>query len=368
MTGSETASPFRVPAFLHALGGMVHRFPSLWIALARLETASLADAIAAVRIDRPVFVSGLARSGSTLLHETIASSVGFASHRIKDYPMLFTPCWWRQAIRVRVREEARERAHGDGMLVTSESPDALEEMLWMAFFPRSHDPKRSNLLDAGTSHPDFEAFYRNHLRKLLHAENARRYAAKANCHVARLAYLHRLFSDAKFVIPVRNPAGHIVSLMRQHERFRTQERRYPRALAYMRWSGHFEFGLDRRPIHVGDDARTHRVLEAWKRGDEVLGWAVYWAMLHDHLANQLEGNASLRRAAVVVRFEDLCANPRRVLARLAEHCGLEDGERMIDRFAPAIRMPAYYASPLDASQMETIERETSAAAQRWGYA
>ena len=33
-------------------------------------------------------------------------------------------------------------------MITAESPDALEEMLWMAFFPRCHDASVSSLLGA----------------------------------------------------------------------------------------------------------------------------------------------------------------------------------------------------------------------------
>ena len=29
-------------------------------------------------------------------------------------------------------------------MVTTDSPDAIEEMLWLAFFPRCHDPAVSN--------------------------------------------------------------------------------------------------------------------------------------------------------------------------------------------------------------------------------
>jgi hypothetical protein len=245
--GSGKDSPFYVPTFLHFLGGLVHRHRDFWLWLARLESKLLAQELRRVPLKMPIFVCGLARSGSTLLHEIVCSHPGVASHRIKDYPMLFTPYWWRRAAASLRSKAPRERPHRDRMMITIESPDALEEMLWMAFFPRCHDPAASHLLTARESHPAFESFYKAHLRKLLLAERATRYAAKANYHVARLPYLARLFPDAKFLIPVREPASHIASLMRQHEWFSRGQRKHPRALALMQWSGHFEFGLDRRP-------------------------------------------------------------------------------------------------------------------------
>src|SRR5205807_7230543 len=178
----------------------------------------------------------------------------------------------------------RERAHQDGVLVSADSPDALEEMLWMAFFPRCHDPSVCNLLGAGDRHPAFESFYRDHIRKLLLAEGATRYAAKNNYHVARLAHLVRLFPDARLLIPVRAPAAHIASLARQQAWFSAGQRKQRRALAFMQRSGHFEFGLDRRPMNLGDGERVQQIMQAWQASEEVRGLALYWDMVYGYLA------------------------------------------------------------------------------------
>src|SRR5205807_4992496 len=259
----------------------------------------------------------------------------------------------------------RERAHQDGVLVSADSPDALEEMLWMAFFPRCHDPSVCNLLGAGDRHPAFESFYRDHVRKLLLAEGATRYAAKANYHVARLPYLARLFPDARFIIPVRAPASHVESLMRQHRWFSDGQRKHRRALAYMRQSGHFEFGLDRRPMHLGDGERVRRVMEAWAAGDEVRGLAMYWDMVHGYLARLLASDARVRDAALVVRFETLCAAPAETLRAVFAHCALPDAESIVARHAPVIRVPTYYDSNFSPEDLAVIEAETAGTARLW---
>jgi hypothetical protein len=315
----------------------------------------------------PIYVCGLARSGSTLLHEVVASHPGVATHRIKDYPMLLTPYWWRRATANLRPPPPRERLHRDGMMITTDSPDALEEMLWMAFFPCCHDPAVCCLLGATYRHPAFESFYDMHLRKLLLAEGATRYAAKANYHVARLPYLARLFPDARFLIPVRAPAGHIASLLRQHRWFAQGQRHHPRALAYMRRSGHFEFGLDRRPMHLGDGERVRRILAAWAAGDEVRGLALYWDMVYGHLARLLASDAQVRDAALVVRFEALCAAPAETLRAVLAHCALPDAERIVERHAPGIRLPTYYESNFSAEDLAVIRAETAATARLWGY-
>jgi hypothetical protein len=349
------------------MGSWVHRHPQFWLGLGRLESHLLADRLAAISFTRPVFVCGLARSGSTLLHEIVASHPDFASHRVKDYPMVFTPYWWRRAIRHRRATPPRERAHGDRVFITPDSPDALEEMVWMAFFPRCHDPSVSNLLGASVREPAFAAFYRSHLRKLLLAEGAARYVAKANYHVARMPYLLRLFPDARFIIPVRDPVSHIASLIRQQQRFTAGERRHPRALAYMRQSGHYEFGLDRRPMNLGNTTRVKEIERAWSAGEEVRGWALYWASVHEHLAQQVASDDALRSAAIIVPFEEMCAAPAATLGKLFHHCAIPGADSLIERLAPNIRRPDYYTTDLTAEEVATIRQTTAGSASRWGY-
>ena len=103
-------SPFRVPLILHVLGDVVHRHPSFWIRLGRLETGMLLEELRQLAVRMPIYVCGLARSGSTLLHEVIADHPGVATHRSKDFPMVFTPYWWRQATAGLPETAPRERA------------------------------------------------------------------------------------------------------------------------------------------------------------------------------------------------------------------------------------------------------------------
>lgn len=315
----------------------------------------------------PIYVCGLARSGSTLLHEVIASHPQVATHRLKDYPMLFTPYWWRRANAKTRTQQPRERLHHDGVMVTSESPDALEEMLWMAFFPHCHDPKSSNVLRSADHHPQFEDFYDRHIRKLLLAEEASRYAAKANYHVARLPYLLRLYPDARFIIPVRSPASHLASLIRQQRWFSEGQRQHPRALAYMQWSGHFEFGLDRRPIHLGDEEKVQRIVSAWSAGQEVRGLAMYWDMVYRYLATLLKENAPVRNAALVVRYEALHSDPRGTLRAVFTHCSLPEADALVERHASAIRSPTTDESGFSVEDLAVIHQETADTARQWGY-
>jgi len=374
---APSASPsrldtFRVTPWVHHCGRFVARNPRLWLRLGNAETRIRSADIEAISITQPVFVCGLARAGTTILLETLAAHPDLASHRYRDDPFVFTPIFWNLFLSrlPKSRQAPAERAHAAGIAVTAESPEAFEEMIWMAFFRGLHDPAQgaghSAVLDAATNCPAFEAFLRDHIRKLLWVRGRPRYLSKANYDVTRMEYLLKLFPDARFVLPLRAPEAHIASLAKQHRLFCEGERRHPRALQHMRRIGHFEFGLDRRPIDVGDGVMP-AILQAFRDGEEVRGWALYWASLHNWLAGRLADNAALRAAVQVVRFEDLCRRPEDVLRQVFRHCGLPDEDGRIAAAARRIHAPTYYRpdfSPQDRAQIAAL---TGEAAQRFGY-
>ncbi len=360
---------FRVPTWMHLLGGWVQRSPATWIRLGNLETRLVEDAIGDLRVERPVYIAGLARSGTTILLEQLAAHPDVVSHRYVDFPPVLTPYWWNRwlALVPKAEERGQERAHKDGILVTSQSPEAFEEVLWMSFFPDTHNPGRSSVLGRGDSHPAFERFYDEHLRKLLAVRKRQRYVAKGNYNLVRLGYLQRLYPDARFILAIRDPVWHIASLIKQQRLFVAGETAEPRALEHMRRVGHYEFGLDRRPINVGDDAMIDRIAELWRAGHEVEGWAHYWAHIYRHLADTLDADPQLREASLLVRYEDLCVRPREVLQQVFAHSQLDLEPAALEGAATGLHAPTYYRPTFSDDELALIETITRPVAARFGY-
>jgi hypothetical protein len=83
--------------------------------------------------DNNVFVAGLARSGSTILLNALYESNNFASLSYQDMPFVLAPNLWSKINLINEETNLIERAHGDGIKVSSKSPEAFEEVFWMTF-------------------------------------------------------------------------------------------------------------------------------------------------------------------------------------------------------------------------------------------
>lgn len=354
--------PFHVPFWTDTLSAFVTSHPRMMIGLGGLETRAMADDLAGISVERPVYVTGLPRAGSTILLEMLARHPDTATHRYRDFPAIHVPVWWNWFVdrAATPGAQARERTHLDGILVDRDSPEAFEEMLWMVFFPDQHDPNESAVLGPETRNPAFERFYIDHIHKLLRLRRAGRYLAKANYNVTRLQYLLRLFPDARFVVPFRDPVWHVASLMKQHRLFSAAAATRPRVTRHLGRSGHFEFGPGRRPINFGNGDATRLVELLWNNGFEVEGWAEYWAQTYGHLARLLVADAALRNATMLVRYESLCAAPGGVMRAILDHCDLTD--QGIPAHADAVlHEPDYYTPAFTNGERATIRRHAGAA-------
>jgi hypothetical protein len=283
------------------------------------------------------------------------------THRYRDFPFLDVPLLWNWFQDRFARDmPERERAHGDGVKVTSHSPEAFEEVIWQSFFQWTHDPTVVQVLGPETHAPQFEAYLRRHIRKILWLRQGKRYLSKGNYNIARVRYLARLFPDAHFIVPVREPLAQSDSLARQHARFMLMAAKDPRVGPYLEAAGHYEFGPQRRPLvlRVGD---AESIRDGWAEDDE-LGYARQWRTVYQ-LVDDLRREPALAGRMTVVRYEDLCSDPDGTMANLLAITGLEDSDGAVQRAAATITAPAKtHATPTRAitSAVENV-------AMRYGY-
>ncbi|NES69139.1 MAG: hypothetical protein F6K24_29885, partial [Okeania sp. SIO2D1] len=113
------------------------------IALADMEDSMFSKELSSCSIEKSIFITALPRAGTTLLLECFASTPEFATHCYRDMPFVLIPCLWdRFSKSFQKTVDSQERAHGDGMQVTPDSPEALEEVVWKTFWKRHYHKDR----------------------------------------------------------------------------------------------------------------------------------------------------------------------------------------------------------------------------------
>ena len=245
---------------------------------------------------RHVFVSGLARAGTTVLMRRFHATGLYQSLTYRDMPFVLAPNLWRRLSSLsRRKSEYAERAHGDNLLVNTDSPESLDEVYWR-IFTRDEYLKKTHL----TPHdPDQEVIqnYINYVNAILsaHLPHKERYLSKNNNNILRLKTIHQAFPNALILIPFRDPLQHSLSLLRQHRHFSEIQKNSEFTISYMRWLGHHEFGLDHRPFRLGDAGASGYSPEM------IDYWLQMWCRTYEWLEK------SKPDSALFVCYEDLCA-------------------------------------------------------------
>ena len=352
------------------LVALSQRLGALNKVLADLETDFVAERLQSVSIDRPVFLTGLARSGTTILLTLLSQADRVATHRYRDFPFLAVPFlwnWFQDRFADPSARDPQERIHADRIRITPDSPEAFEEPLWQSHFEWLHDPGRVHVLDETVARPDFEDAYCTHLRKILALRDGKRYLSKGNYNVTRIKYLAKLFPDARFIVPIREPVAHVHSLVRQHRRFSRLALEDARVPHYLRAAGHYEFGAQRVPINVRA-AEIGWIEAAWADGDDYRGYARQWAAIYRYVDELRSSQPDLAERITIIRYEDLCGDPRRSLGKLLGATSLVDRSGRAFAAANAVVAPSEERSNgVTAADHRAVWEEVASVAAVYGY-
>ena len=243
--------------------------PAITDASFRLEK-SLSSPGTQFNDEQHVFVTSLARAGTTVLMRQLHSTGDFAALTYRHMPFVLMPGTWQRLTRSHARTSAlQERAHGDGLLVNQDSPESFEEVFWKLFC--RDDYIAADHLKPHTPGTDILQEYRSFVGSVLltDGKGRRRYLSKNNNLILRLPAIKRAFKASCIVVPFRDPLDHAGSLLRQHRQFTEAQRTDPFVARYMVWLGHYEFGLMHPPFlfngqaPMGDPNNIAYWLERW---------------------------------------------------------------------------------------------------------
>ena len=259
-----------------------------------------------------LFVSGLARSGTTILMRRIYETGQFASLTYDDMPLALAPNLWRSLSFGKKNTELKERAHHDGILINNISPEALDEIFWKVFLHDNYIQNDRLLINILPE--DLLEKYDTYIELITHKKphrSGKRYLSKNNNSVLRLDSLLKYFPDSVVVIPFRDPLQHSLSLLTQHLNFTRIQSKDRFTLKYMNWIGHHEFGLNQKPFYLNDEQLFGRMLSCDKT--TINYWLLSWLNYYSYIAENFAGKA------ILFPYEKFCKSPSQMLSQLFEY-------------------------------------------------
>ena len=371
-TPGKAPQRFSVPGpFYWSVRG-VHAAAPLFVVLGNIESQLLGRRLATQRVDRPVYICGLPRAGTTITLQMLSEHPDVVTHKYADFLMPYMPWVWNNVfprIPVDAMRKPVPRIHRDRIEVTRDSAEMGEEILWEHFFPEIHDETTYCVLGGTTSNPAFERFYSEHLRKLALVRGRSRYISKAIMCVVRMQYLRRIFPDARFLLYVRNPIDHVASLIKQDRIWAELERSDPRQIEIIELTGHHEFGTRQVMANVGRPEELREIRRLFDEGAWAVSRARYWAYMYGFVGRQLDEDPELARRVCVVRYEDLCADSLPTIDRILEHAELDPAAFATARetYGKKLSFPDYYRPSFSADELAQIVAATGDVARRFGY-
>ncbi len=311
-----------------ALHQLAFATPRVQIEMADLENKLFSKSINPIKVNNPVFITGLPRAGSTLLLELCIKQGEFATHQYRDMPFVLLPLIWdRISKSFRKKNIQQTRAHGDGMLIDYDSPEAFEEMIWKHFWNGHYQTNHIIPWDK-KNHAEFCFYFNNHMKKIISLKQGH-YISKNNGNIARASWILDQFPKAKIIIPFRNPLQQASSLLRQHMNFLEIHKKDSFAKKYMAAIGHFDFGENCKPINFNnwlDNSANPLTLHFWLQ---------YWLAAYSQLATLSDKRVEF------ICFEHLCAAPQDILEKIANFLELEDPDKLRQQ-SNKIHMPPQY--------------------------
>ena len=346
------------------LAKLIFKYKELWIKFSDFEYNFVKNNIQNKNIINPIYITGLARSGTTIMLEKLSMHKEFAYHSYRDFPMIFTPYFWNKTLifldRFIKDKNYYERSHKDGISINSNSPEAFEEVIWRLFFNGLAN-KDSPILDSGTDNYSFAQFYHKHILKLLHAKSAKRYLTKANYNISRIDYIKKLYPDSKFIIMIRNPVDHINSIIKQDKLFTKKHRNSNKTRDYMHLSGHFEFGLSKKLIKFDQD-KSNKIESLFKKQNFARGWGVYWNIIYQYIYQKYKNDENV----YFCRYETLCKNPESEISNIQKFCQIEENNKLLQLQIENIKINKKQINLTD-SEINDIINETNHTAKLFNY-
>lgn len=245
--------------------------------LFEIEKIFFVKQLADIRNQHHVFITGLPRSGTTILLEFLYQGKEFASLTYRDMPFVLAPNLFCK-ISKKGNIKSQERIHQDGIHFDLNSPEAFDDIFFQTF---TDEEIKDNL----------EIF----ISLVLQRYRKQRYLSKNNNNYKRIKLIHSVFPNALIFITYRDPIQHAYSLLKQHRRFCEIQKKNKFVLKYMNFLGHNEFGLNYKSWHLPEEYNDPFTLNHWLE---------QWHLFYQNIITDITKNKNV----ILISYEKLCNN------------------------------------------------------------
>lgn len=268
-----------------------------------------------------VIISGLARAGTTALTTSLFEKGMFHSLNYSNMPFLLAPKMWEKIYKEKGKQ-AKQRAHGDKVLVRKNSVEALEEYFFKVFTNDTfiHDESLSLHKISDNTYEAYLKYQRNIGSKSTDSV----YLAKNNNLILRYESLRSKNAEFKSIFLFREPINHANSLLRQHLNFIKQQEEDDFVKDYMNWLGHYEFGMNQKVFDFGLE-------DKWSRYDKTSlnYWLAIWVNYYGYLKTM-----DTHHNLILCDYEDFLEKPNTFLPSLYQKLDLSINHEAKTKFLP----------------------------------
>ena len=265
-----------------------------------------------------VFISGLARSGTTALLNQIFSSNKFGSLKYSHMPFILNPRLSEifSSISKKGEIKSQERIHQDGINININSPECLDEPFWIKenpnYFSEEINTNRKYNIETLEN-------YDKLLTRHSIFQDKNKFIIKNNNNHLRIPQLCNFFKNDLFIILFRDPLSHSFSLQNTHNKICIAQKNDPFILDYMNLIGHREFGLNQKPFNYGKNkSLTESIFDSKDKDNYWLkSWINAYSWLYDFAKKHKPNNLML------VSYEDICDPKSKKINEIFERSNLE---------------------------------------------
>ena len=245
---------------------------------------------------KKLFITGYARSGTTILLNKLYDTGFFKSLTYEDMPFTLSPKINNFFKKFRYYNLKFTRAHKDNIKINLSSPEAFEEIFWKLKLNNEYIKK--NYLSENSISTKILNQFEDYVRII--CENNKIYLSKNNNNILRINQLIET-KDSLILILFRDPENQSISLKKQHLNFLRLQKEDKFILNYMNSLGHYEFGKNHKPFFSYKEKINYEY-------SDINYWIFQWVKVYTNLLNKYE---KLRKKENIffVSYEKLCQNP-----------------------------------------------------------